>query len=55
MAAGVSEVRAAAAVAAVDLPWLLAGRVSVKGNAAVLDAGEGGVEFLVAEQERVMV
>jgi len=55
VAVGVAEVGAAvAAMAVVDLPVLLAGGIGVMGDALVLDPGESGVEFPVADQERVM-
>src|SRR5271165_977181 len=55
MAVGVTEVRAPAVAAAVDLAGFSASGVGEEGDVAGLDAGEGGVEFLVADQEGVVV
>src|SRR3954454_1292529 len=58
MSVGVAEVGAPAAhgvLTAIDLPDLLACRIAVVGDPAVLDAGEGGVELLLADYERVVV
>ena len=56
MTVRIAEVRApAVALAVVGLVGLPAGRVGVVGDAAALDAGEGGVELLLADQERVVV
>ena len=56
MAVGVTEIHAstAVAVAVIDLAGLPAGGVGEEGDAGVLDAGECGVELLVAGQERVV-
>jgi len=52
----VAEVGAAAAVrVGVDLAGLAASGVGVVRDPAVLDPAEGGVEFLVAQLERVVV
>ena len=55
MAVGVAEVGATATPALVDLALLPAGGVGVVGDAPLLDAGEGGVEVLLADQEGVVV
>lgn len=58
MAVGVVEVSAPAAfgaLAVIDLPDLLACGIAVVGDSTVLDAGEGGVELLLADHERVVV
>ncbi len=54
VAVGVVEIDAAAAVVVVDFAGLRAARIGVVADALVADAGEGGVEFGVADQERVV-
>ena len=55
MAVRIAEIRAPAAAVAVDLARLLACGVSEVGDAEVPDAGESRIEFVVADQERVVV
>jgi hypothetical protein len=55
VAIGVAEVGAPAALAAVDLAGPRAGRVGEERDARVLDTSERDVEFLLADQERVVV
>lgn len=56
MAVRVADVRApAAALAVVHLARLPTCGIGVVGNAALLNAGEGGVELLLADQERIVV
>jgi hypothetical protein len=56
MSVRVAEIGAPSAVlAAVDLGGPPAAGVGVEGDAAVPDAGEGGLEFVIRQQERVVV
>src|SRR3954447_21161050 len=52
VAVGIVEIDAAAAVEMVDLARPLAAEIRIVGDARGADAGEGRVEFHLADQER---